>query len=159
MSTKISAIYDDLHQVIQTLLPEHKELINPYFPEDNDNLTFDKAWGLTVLEASNTKKDFCHLSVARNFEFLLTRKIFMGNLRTEGSKNKRHIEEKALFEDQIVVAKYLQSNTYLKNSGFTNAAKLFLNSDSGLNFVRDGDTGLIILRSILEFEYFEELNI
>jgi len=159
MSTKISAIYDDLHEVIQDLLPEHKELINPYVPEDSDNLHLEKGWGITILEGSNGRREIPKLTMNRNFELLLTRKIFGADKRSESAMNKRKTGEKELFEDQIVIAKHMQSNTYLKSVGFTNASRVMYESDDGLNFLRNGDTGILILRSIIAVEYDEALDI
>lgn len=157
--SKISLIYDDLHEVIQELLPDHKELINPYVPEDSDNLHLEMGWGVTILEGSNARREIPKLTMSRSFELLLTRKVFGADLRKESAMNKRKTAEKALFEDQIVIAKHMQSNTYLKSVGFTNASRVMYESDDGLNFLRNGDTGILLLRSIIAVEYDEALDI
>lgn len=157
--SKISLILDDLYSLVATLLPDHVELINPYLPEDSDNLNMVKGFGITVLEGDNTHREAgCSLSYERNLELTLTRKVFSADIRNTAAMNTRRTEEKNIFEDQLILAKALESDTYLKNSGYENLSKIYLQSDSGLNYMRVNQSGIIILRSIIQIEYFEKLN-
>lgn len=157
--SKISNIIDDLYELVEDLLPDHVELINPYFPEDSDNLNFAKGFGITILEGENTHREIgCSLTVQRSIELILTRKVFSADIRSPDAMGIRRTEEKNIFEDQLILAKALESDTYLKDSGYENLSKITLESDSGLNFVRDTNSGLLILRSIITTEYFESLT-
>jgi hypothetical protein len=154
MSTKITQIYDQLHTIVGGLLTDHTQLPNPYFPEDTANQLLDKGWGLTLMEGSNTNRETTGLSMQRTIELILTRQTLSGDIITADAIAARKTAEKGLFESQIVIAKALQANSYLSQLG---ASKLIYNSDDGLNFVRGTNHGILILRSILEVEYFETL--
>lgn len=158
MSTKISAIYDDLHALMAELFPDHAELINPYVPQAQDNLSLAKAWGVTIVSGANTTKETCALGFTRGFEVVLTRKIHAGLMRTEGAKEKRREMEKELLEDSALLANKLQDDTYLKDSEFFNASKVSYETDGGLEFVRADQFDLIFIRANLPIEYTEHLG-
>jgi hypothetical protein len=155
--SNITTAYDDITAVITTILPNHNELINPYVIELNDDLTFDKAWGLAIADGENTNLQLgCRLSVDRNFRFTLTRKIFAGQLqRNLSAVTARRDTEKQLFEDQYLVLKELETNPTITDS--TVITKLVWSNDNGLELLRTEKSDIIFLTTVLKLTYLEEL--
>jgi hypothetical protein len=153
----ISTAYDNLLAVIAAEFPNHVELINPYFPEINDDLTFDAAWGMALNEGNNTNRVIgCEMSMERSFLVTLTRKIYAGSLnRTSGTIAARRTTEKLLLEDQIALIKEFETNP--QTSGGNPIIATVFESDGGLEFVRTERSDLIMLKSIFRIEYFETL--
>jgi hypothetical protein len=152
----ISSVYDSLIGQITSTLPNHKELANPYFPELNDDLTYEHAYGVAFSGGSDPELIIgCGYSIQRDFEVILTRKIFSGlQMRNNEAVLKRREAEKALFEDQILLIKALLNNNTL---GQTIIA-IEYQSDNGLEFATSGKSDLIILRSIFSVKYIESIN-
>lgn len=155
--SNISTAYDDILSVIEGILPNHQQLINPYLPDLNDDLTFEKAWGFAFAEGVNTNLQLaCRLSIDRTFRFTLTRKIFAGQLqRGVDAVTVRRNAEKQLFEDHYLVIKELEQNPTITDSQVI--TKLVYQGDAGLEFVRTEMTNLIILNSTFVLTYFEEI--
>ena len=155
--SNISTAYDDISTVIGGLLPNHNQLINPYVPDLNDDLTYEKAWGLAFAEGLNTNLQLgCRLSVERTLRLILTRKIFAGQLqRGSDAVVIRRDAEKQLFEDQYLVIKELETNPTITDSQVI--TKLVWQGDAGLEFVRTERTDIIILTNQLVLTYFEEI--
>ncbi len=153
----ISTAYDNLLTVIAAQYPNHMELINPYFPELNDDLTYDAAWGMALSEGTNTNRVVgCQMSMKRAFLVTLTRKIFAGSLnRTSGTISERRQTEKQLLEDQILLIKNFETNPLTSDSN--PIIGTIFQTDGGLEFIRTERSDLIMLKSIFEIEYFETL--
>ena len=155
--SNISQAYDDIISVIESVLPNHKALINPYRPELNDDLTFEKGWGLTFGSGINTNLQLgCRLSIDRTFGLVLTRKVFAGQLqRSINAVTVSRDTEKSLLEDHCLVLKEFETNPTITDSQVI--TKLVYQGDAGLEFVRTERTDLLILTSQLTLTYFEEL--
>jgi len=156
--SNISTAYDEIRDLLIATLPNHKELINPYVVELNDEITLTKAFGLAFGEGLNTELQLaCRLSISRNMRIILTKKIFAGNLMrsADGSKVRRDTE-KELFEDQYLVIKALEESPTITDSGVITDCKF--TSDNGLEFVRIDKIDHIMLTSTFELKYFENLN-
>lgn len=153
----ISSAYDNLLTVVQAALPSHKELINPYVPEMNDELTYESAWGVAFQEGLNTNRVVgCEISIRRTMLVTICRKIFAGTLnRTSDSITRRRTAEKALFEDLYQVINDLEHSPTTNNSN--PIIKTVYQADSGLEFVRTERHDLIMVRASFELEYFEHL--
>lgn len=156
--SNISTAYDEIRDLLIATLPNHKEIINPYLPELNDDITTEKSFGLAFGEGLNTELQLaCRMSIDRSMRVILTRKIFGGNLMrsTDGSKVRRDAE-KNLFEDQYLIIKALEESPTITDSGAI--TKCVYQSDNGLEFVRIDRIDLIMLTSTFTLTYFEELN-
>ena len=153
----ISTAYDNLYAVVASQFPTHCELINPYFPEFNDDLTFEGAWGIALNEGLNTNRVVgCNMSMQRSFIVTLTRRIFAGTLnRTTGTIDARRTTEKQLLEDQIALIKEFETN--VTTSGGNPIIATIFESDGGLEFISTERSDLIMLKSIFRIEYFEAL--
>lgn len=156
----ISTAYDALVAQIVSLFPNHIELVNPYIPEANDDLTSDAAFGVGFTEGENTQREFgCNYTVRRNFIVTLTRKIYRGDQnRTATSITERRDTEKQIFEDLHLLIKAVETNVVLNAQGANDIAWCLYRADSGLEFLRVENVNLIMVRAIFEIEYFERLN-
>jgi hypothetical protein len=159
--TTISSAYDAVSGQLATTFPNHVELIDPYNPDRNDELTFDAAYGFALNDGLNTERQMsCEYTVRRLLTVTLTRKIFKGEVaRNSYSVAERHSTEKQLFEDLHTLIKSVETNVTLnQGSGDRPIAWCKYQSDGGLEFVRGGQHNLIMVRAIFELEYFESLD-
>lgn len=156
MST-ITTAYDALVAQLAATFPNHVELLDPYFPEDNDDLTSDGAWGVAFVDGENTQREIgCNYTMRRNFTVTLTRKIYKGDLnRNSPSVTERRDTEKQVFEDLHRLIKAVETNVTLNVPPI---AWCVYRSDSGLERLRLENRNLIMVRAIFEIEYFESLN-
>lgn len=147
----ISTIYDLLETTVTTALPNHMELINPYFPETDSELTYNASFGLAIAEGSNLLlNDGSGLeSRQRNFILSLTRRIFA----TKGDVSSRKTTEKNLMEDYTLVADAIAESRELQSSSLV--SRVFYNSDSGIEFLRadNNRVDILIFRVVISVEY------
>lgn len=158
--TAISTAYDALVSQLEETFPDHTELINPYFPEENDDLTYTSAYGVSFVDGENTQREFsCNYTIRRNFSVTLTRKIFKGDLnRNSSSVEERRNTEKQLFEDLHLLIKSVETNVTLNAGSGNDIAWCLYRADSGLEPIRVGNFNFIMVKAIFEIEYFEKLN-
>lgn len=156
--SQFSSAYDALMSLVQTTLPNHKELINPYTPEINDELTYDAAWGLAIAEAQNTNRVVgCEMSIERSVMVTVSRKIMAGTLnRNAETIAARRTTEKNLFEDLELVIEAFEKSPTVNNSN--PIVKTVYEGDSGLEFVRTERHDLIMVRAVFKMEYFKALT-
>ena len=153
MATNISSAYDAIESTISTALPTHNELSNPYVPDESNDLMYDAAWGLAFNDGLNLKLLVgCQASISRDFLVVLTRKWQI----TKRDLSKRKEVEKQLFEDQYSVIKELELSPTLQAS--SSITKVEFESDGGLEFVRTGRTDLIMIRTVFNLTYLEDLT-
>lgn len=157
----ISQAYDAISTLLTTTLPAASgwyELINPYVPEENDDLTYEKAWGLAFGVGNNTKRVIgCEMSIQRVFTVTLCRKTFAGTLNRKPEQlTARKTAEKALFEDLKLVVNELEKNVTVNNS--VPIIKTVYLADSGLEFIRNDSHNLLMIRAEFQTEYFESLT-
>lgn len=154
----ISSAYDNLLTVVQAALPTHKELINPYAPELNDDLTYEAAWGVAFADGINTNRVVgCEISIQRSMLVTLCRKIKAGTLnRTTETITTRRTAEKNLFEDLYQVINDFENSPTVNNSN--PIIKTVYEADSGLEFIRTERHDLIMVRASFRIEYFETLT-
>jgi hypothetical protein len=154
--SNISTAYDAIRTKIGTTLSTHTELSNPYFVDKDSDLTFVKAWALAFGDGTNTNRQIsCHLTIQRDFIFVVTRKIF--KTTHANSIDLRIAVEKNLFEDQFLVIKELEKDPAV-NAASSGIAKIAYVQDGGLEFVRSDRTDLIMIQTIMSLEYFENIN-
>lgn len=155
--SSISDAYDALVAQLEATFPNHVELVDPYFPEDNDDLTSDAAWGVSFVDGENTEREIgCNYTFRRLFTVTLTRKIMKGDLsRNTPSATERRDTEKQIFEDLHLLIKAVETNVTLNVPPI---AWCVYRSDAGLERLRPENRNLIMVRAIFEVEYFERLN-
>lgn len=151
--SQISTIYDNFHTLVAGQLPTHYQLINPYDPELNDDLTYEKAWGLAVSAGAYPEFELdCRFTVDRQFILTLVRKLRVGSLqRGSDAITSRRTAEKNLFEDQYLILKKINQDLTLSGA----CVKCYMESDDGLQFVRSDRVDLVMLRTVFTARYFE----
>lgn len=155
--SNISDALDEIRAVVIATLPNHVEMINPYVPELNDDLTMESSWGIRAADGLNTNLQLaCRMSIDRSVSIHLTRKIFSGQLmRGAEAVVIRRDAEKNLLEDQYLVVKALEQSPTITDSGVI--TKFVFQSDSGPQFVRTERSDMLILTSVFTLSYFENL--
>lgn len=152
MATNISDAYDAIETAISGALTSHNELSNPYAPDESNDLMYDAVWGMAFADGINLKTLIgCQATLSRDFVVTIARKWQI----TKRDLSKRKTTEKQLFEDQFLVIKELELSPTLQDSDAI--TKIEYESDGGLEFVRTGRTDLIMIRSVFNLVYLEEL--
>lgn len=148
--SKVSDVHAALIAKIETLLPGHVRLSNPYKPEENPNITLNKGVGLKIGSGVNTDNaQGCQTFIRREFTIVITRKYFA--LETDGQS--KATTEKDILEDAILIQKEIESD---QTVGGTSCSAHF-QSDSGIEYVM-GDTDKYLKTEItIEVLYFEIL--
>lgn len=145
----ISTAYDVIDAAIAAALPSHKQLSNPYIPDENSDLLYDAAWGLAFADGINLNGNLsCKVSIDRNFIVILTRKL--SNLRNDTTIRKT--TEKLLFEDLKTLIALCESNVNLSS---TTISSMRYVSDGGFEFVRSGPTDIVMIRATFSLIYYE----
>ena len=158
--TQAAQVYDDLITLIESVYPVSdgwKELVNPYDPGMSDDLTANQAWGLTQNSGTNTNRLVnCSVTWRRDFELILVRKYHSGMIRTVNAMNDRRALEMQLFLDQELLMKKLEHDPLVDGSHAIAQARM--ESDNGIEFMRDGDEQFFMLKSLIFVEYFVSLE-
>lgn len=144
---KYSLAYDDVRTIMQTLYPNHKELVNPYDLESNPDIELKQSWGISIGSALNGTRVVCNrATITRNFSIVLARR----SNRTRNDNATRIVTEKLLFEDLSLLVKYFEENPKT-----TNITRVRYTDDEGLDFVAGDRDNYLVLRSTLLVEYTE----
>ena len=145
-----STLYDAIVTRIETVLPSHTRLPNPYKINENAEPFLRQGWGIALGGANNTNRELaCRMSIARTFDVSIVRKFYS----VEGSVDNKETVEKQLVEDQILLIKDFCDNTALPNSfGIVN-----YDSDGGIEYVSGERDNYLVLRTSFNVEYFESI--
>lgn len=151
--SNVSSIYDRLRTVMSTALPTHIELANPYVIDADADLNFEKGYAIGFADAINSNRFVgCKMSVTRDFVITITRQLFT----TDRDIESRITTEKDLLEDHFTVIKEFENNPNLEDSSIVKA--IFV-QDGGLEFIRVERTDLLMIQSVFNIEYFEDLTL
>ena len=155
--SKISEIIDLIEAQLITTFPNHEELVVPEIPELNDDIQFEKGYGLVVADTVNTNRFVdCKSSMETTFIVVLTRKLFNGPIRSGTAQQERRNKRKSLLEDHYLFLTAIENNPTINGDG--NIGKMIFQNNAGPEFVKIGRTDLYMLRSIYTVEYFENLT-
>lgn len=149
MST-ITAAYDYMVGVAQSLLPDHKRLPDPYNLVNNSDRHLEKGWGFTIERGrSNRHTDQGSVGVDRDIIFKITRQF----ISLASDAEKRATTEKQILEDQMLILKRLESDFTLGG--------LILNtdydSDTGVEYVIIKDSPYLKIETTISLQYVENL--
>lgn len=151
--SNISDAYDNLRTRLAAVLPNHKELVDPYNLERNSELFLKQGWGVVVGAGENTSRDIgSRFSVSRRMVVVITRAVAGGDIDV----STRVTAEKTLLEDQKTVINDLQYNGTLNNSA--GVFRTDFVSDAGFEPALDDKVGFIALKSEFEIEYVEDVS-
>jgi hypothetical protein len=150
--SKISNIFDSLEAFVTTTLPDHKEMSNPYFPESESDLRYEKAYGIAYADGTNLEQLSGGIAtLQRDFIVSVVRKIFY----VKDSREIRKQTEKDLFEDQFLLIQGLEQDPTIADN--TNITRAVFVQDGGIEFVRVERNDILILRNVVRLEYHENV--
>lgn len=151
--SNISEIYDALDTAISTALPDHAEIINPYDPESDSNLSLDQAYSFSIVDGTNLlgNENSGVEQIQRNFEVILTRRKFA----TKADISARKSTEKNVLEDVQKVISAVKESRALQQSGIALEARY--ESDPGMEFLRvdRNRNDIFAIRLIIGVQYTE----
>lgn len=153
MST-VSDIFDVLKAKVVATFPTHKQLINPYFPEIDSELTYSKSFGIGFAEGLNLlgNEGSGVEQRQRTFIVTLTRRKFA----TKADITAREDTEKDLMDDWTLLVDLLAQDQSLGSPLIQRA--LYLN-DNGIEFLRTdmNRNDILLIRTIIQIDYDEEV--
>lgn len=156
--SKISDIFDALNNNLQAEFPSstYSYLINPYIPEENDELRLRRGIGFFLGNASNNQRALsCFISISRTVTVTQTIKQLGTNL----DSIIKDTATKTLLEDQHKLIKLFEAMPQESANGID---KFIFLSDNGIEFVfGNGDESsenYLMLRSQFELEYLENIG-
>jgi hypothetical protein len=147
----ISDIYDAIASEITTALPSHRELNNPYFPENDAELSYDTAYGLAFAEGSNLLTNPRSGVEVRNRNFIVT--LTRRKFATSRDRASRKTAEKNLLEDWTTLMDAFAEAPRLGNPSLVQ--QFFYSSDDGIEFLSldRNRTNILLIRTNMTVEY------
>lgn len=149
--TVIADIYTECVDVIETALPTHVRIPDPYNITTNTFLHMRNSYGIGVGPGTDTERYVgCLVTWARTYNIILVQQI----TTTQNNIDAREIIEKSLLDshDALRKAFYLNSNL----GGL--AIKSTVLSDGGIIPLDIGGVKFLSLEMVLEVEYQEDPN-
>jgi hypothetical protein len=151
MTAKVLTIYDAIVTQVNTSLPNHSRMPNPYQVDSNSYLNLVNGFGLAVGPGVDTNRYVgCLVTWQRTFTIILVRKI----TTTEHNIGSKVVIEKALLEDHDT----LRKDFYLNSTLGGNAIKSTVSSDGGIAFIDADLLKFLSLEMTLDVEYQEDPN-
>jgi hypothetical protein len=148
MSTKFTSVYDTLRAAIAGVLTTHRELNNPYILTEDVDIMYDRAWTLAIGGAQNTQRSSCpYITIGREFNLILAQK-YSAPQRDIAA---RLTAEKALLNYQLDALKILESTTSV------DILKINYQSDNGIEFLGGDRIGYLVLQTLINVEYLEQI--
>ncbi len=149
--SKISTIVDNIRTRVGTVLSDHKQLFNNRIIEENDTLFLSKGYAVGLGPGTNSNRLLsCKLSVLRTATITITRAHFGVDMDVDV----RNTLEKDLLEDQYLIINDLEKDPDLESV----VASIKYQSDNGIEEVFTAQGHFLMVQSIYEFEYFEDLT-
>lgn len=149
MTTQITAVYDALVSAIETVLPNHKRLTNPYDLTYNSEYLLDQGFGVAIGPATNAELKVCDINTTREFVVSITRKFYA----TDHDADAKASSEKALLEDFFLVINQVEQNTSLNDNDTVGYV-----SDSGIIKVFDESDNFIAVQGNFSVTYFDNYS-
>lgn len=148
--SNFSDLYDAIVTRIETVLPNHTRLPNPYKVDENTELFLRQGWGVALTSGTNPNRNLsCRISTLRSFDIIITRKFYS----IEAGVTNKQSTEKELIEDQLLVIRDFCNNTSLPSAlGVVN-----FESDGGIEYVFSEKDNFLVLRSVFGVEYFDNV--
>ena len=149
--SKITTIIDNIRTRVATILPTHKELPNNRTIGENDTLFLSKGRAVSIGPGANTNRLVgCKLSIQRIVTVTITRAHFGVDRDTTVRNNL----EKNLLEDQFLIIQDLEKDPDV--DGVT--ARMVYSSDNGIEEVFGEQGHFLMIQTIFDFEYLEDLT-
>ena len=144
-------MYDALTTIITTALPTHKELNNPYFPENDAEIQYDAAFGLAYAGGLNVNGNPRSGNEQRQRDFIIT--LTKRKFATSRDKTSRITAEKDLMEDWTTMVDAIAEAPRLGTPSPVQQA--FYVSDDGVEFLRldRNRSNILLIRTVIQVEY------
>lgn len=146
--TKISDIYNEVVDVLETNLPEYIRMPNPYVATENTYRHLRKSYGLAVGPGFDTKRETCKINWQRTFSILLVKQM----VATQNDTGVRELIEQELLDMHDVLRKQ-----FYNSSLGGNAYNVGISADSGIFFIDGDKLQFIGIELSLDLEYQETL--
>lgn len=153
----ISDIFDNLTTLVTDVLPDHRELINPYFPEIDSELTYEKAFGVAFAEGVNLLGNENSGVEQRQQTFIVT--LTRRKFALKADIATRKATERALLEDTTLVLDSLATVDGTSLAG--SAQRALYSSHGGIEFLRvdQSRNDILLIRIIITVDYEQEVDL
>lgn len=152
----ISDIFDAFHTSASTALPNHAELLNPYRPELDSQITLAQSFGVKMGPGENLlgNENSGQEQRSREISLVLTRRKFA----TKEDISERKSVEKQLFEDFTLVANAIVQSPKLS---LPSVQRIIYSVDTGVQFLQlNADRNDIYLMEVTFLvEYEQEVQL
>jgi hypothetical protein len=149
--SQASLIYDEINNMLALLFPTKKQLSDGFILENNAELELENAYGLYFGPALNTKRLVgCQFSAQRQIQITITQAVRGGHKSLDITKG----VEKDIFEDHYLLIKEFAKNQNLNSL----SVKRDFVSDNGIERIFGEQKNFLMIQSLFEIEYFENLN-
>lgn len=155
--SKISDIFDLLKTTVTTTLPTHQQLINPYFPEIDSELTYSAAFGVAFAEGVNLLGNEASGTEQRQRTFIIT--LTRRKFATKADITARETTEKELLDDWTTLMDVIAQDQTLGRPDLMQRI-IYLN-DNGIEFLRTdiNRNDILLIRTILQVDYEDVVNL
>lgn len=151
--SKITTVYDDFITLIESSLPEHKRLSDPYLLVKNTDAAKRKGYGLKYgageLQPANSMS--CDILLRRDFIVVLSRLVY----GRESEPSRKAETEKALMEDLFTLVSSIESDPTMGSTAVL--ASGYIN-DNGIEFLSIDSDNVMMIQAIFNVRYREDLN-
>ena len=148
--SQTSNIYGAVNTLMTTLFSDKKQLSDSLNIENNDDLFLADGYAIYFGPAVNTRRMVgCKFSVSRSISITLTKAI----RGTHKDLTKIKAGEKSLLENQFTLIKDFSQNQIISDV----SSKRNFVSDNGIERVFGDDKHYLMIETIFDIEYFENL--
>jgi hypothetical protein len=133
MPFKVETVYDAVVSKLVALYPTKQRLFNPYSLLENPEIVRKDSYGIAVNDAVREELDFCKLSIAREFRFVLIRQF----VTLAGKEDGFDAVTKSLLADQQTFLNAFFATDQIGQGD--NIDRIDFNSISGIQQIEDGE--------------------
>jgi len=151
MSSKITTIFDNLVTFMETVLPNHARLNDPYQIENNPEMLLRKGWGIQVNDGLDTSRFVCpEYTLSRNFTLVVVRE----SPAKDSDPARRESAKLEILEDlHTLLVEAVSENTL-----YGIALDFKYSSDGGFQNVFVDNKPYTYLASIFTVEYSQQIS-
>lgn len=150
MSSKITTIFNNLVTFLETQLPDHQRLNDPYNLTVNPEYQLRKAWGIVVNAGTDTARFICpEYSLSRTFSIVICREA----VAKESDPARRETAKLEILEDlHKLITEAVSENTL-----YGVALDFKYSSDGGFQDVLVNEKPFTFLSSDFTVEYSQQI--
>jgi len=149
----ISNLYDQVVTRVETVLPNHKRLADPYFLEKNTDAAKRKGFGIKIGPGLNTEEQLsCDIIMSQTISIIVARMSTGRELEIE----KKADTEKLLLEDFWSIIQDFETDPPLGDSQIIIASSF--NGHNGIESIRGAKDNFLFLEGSFNFRFRKDLN-